>query len=380
MSGLSTGTGLQPRQRLHDLDALRSFAMLIGIVLHATFFLVPTIGGGGEVYANRAVEAYAHETAPVANPYAYLGAWIHGWRMPVFFMMSGFFSALLWQRRGLPRLIDLRVKRLALPFALSLITVIPVSSWYLVTNFAPEHWVLAWLDDLYHIWFLWHLMLISIAFLVLVKLGVKFSAKMWWLLVPLTWVPVFLMKYPVGAAPSVHIVPDPAVLAFHSIFFFFGVFMYQRGFTVTGRWGWAIIPATLVIFPSILYMLVPVIRDPAASNDRIWMTASALDALFTWSMCFGMMGLFRVIASKERSWVRYISDATYWIYLWHYPLVLHFQRTTVDWAMNPHLKLLAICVATFVILLVTYKWGVRYTPIGTMLNGKRTRPGAATAS
>lgn len=31
-----------------------------------------------------------------------------------------------------------------------------------------------------------------------------------------------------------------------------------------------------------------------------------------------------------------------------------------------------IAVVT-IVLLVTYRWGVRYTPIGTMLNGRRTK-------
>ena len=37
------------------------------------------------------------------------------------------------------------------------------------------------------------------------------------------------------------------------------------------------------------------------------------------------------------------------------------------------MKFLFICTVTTGFLLVVYEYGIRYTPIGTLLNGKRTR-------
>ena len=48
-------------------------------------------------------------------------------------------------------------------------------------------------------------------------------------------------------------------------------------------------------------------------------------------------------------------------------------KLILDWPISIHLKFLLICVAVTGILLVIYQLGVRYTPIGTMLNGKRVR-------
>ncbi len=89
--------------------------------------------------------------------------------------------------------------------------------------------------------------------------------------------------------------------------------------------------------------------------------------------CFGLMGLFRWVAAKERFWVRYMSDASYWLYLWHLPLVIGGQMLVLSWPLNVHLKLALVCTVVVVILLVVYQLGVRYTLIGTMLNGPRTR-------
>ena len=63
--------------------------MLLGIVLHAAIPFVPYWeegdAGGGFLYA--------------------LFEYIHLWRMPLFFLLSGFFTAMLWRRRGLRALV-----------------------------------------------------------------------------------------------------------------------------------------------------------------------------------------------------------------------------------------------------------------------------------
>ena len=102
-------------ERRHDLDALRAGAMLLGLVLHG---------------------AMAYTGAPWivqdSHSNGLLGlsvSAIHGFRMPVFFMMSGFFTALLWQKRGLKSLVKNRFKRIFLPLLLGLVTVIPLMNW-----------------------------------------------------------------------------------------------------------------------------------------------------------------------------------------------------------------------------------------------------------
>ena len=94
-------------------------------------------------------------------------------------------------------------------------------------------------------------------------------------------------------------------------------------------------------------------------------------------MCFGMMGLFKIIASKDRFWVRYISDASYWIYLWHLVLIYGAQWIAVELTFNVHLEVAFIIVIVTGALLVVYQFGVRYTWVGAMLNGPRARQSVA---
>lgn len=102
-----------PAVRRHDLDALRATAMLLGIALHASLAYVPGIPW------------------PVqdAHPAPWLGLLflaIHGFRMPLFFLLSGFFTAMLWQRRGAAAMLAQRYQRVFVPLVLGSVTLLPL--------------------------------------------------------------------------------------------------------------------------------------------------------------------------------------------------------------------------------------------------------------
>lgn len=332
--------------------------MLLGIVLHAFLFLIPDAW------------PIQHPDPPGDLYWIALNA-IHGFRMPVFFLLSGFFTAMLWERRGLRQLALHRGKRIALPLALCCVTVIPVNSWaFIGSDFAVGFWPFYWLYGFHHLWFLWILLWLCAAFLVLARLGAQFTHPMlWWLLMPLALLPQALMHEPiVGPDTSDGLATSPLVLGYYACFFFLGVFFYRRRFTMRRWWTLALLPALLLAFPIALVSLFP-------SEESVWLQLVSVIAqvAYAWLMCFGLMGLFRLIASRERHWVRYVSDSSYWLYLWHLPLVVFAQRVTLFWPLNAHLKTLLICLGVTAILLATYQLGVRFTPIGTMLNGKKVR-------
>ena len=362
---LQSETTVTASRRFHDLDALRAFAMLLGIVLHAGLFFIPGVWAEADAARNYPQEATTF--------YGLLFFAIHGFRMHVFFLLSGFFTAMLWQKRGLRGLIVQRLQRIALPLAIGALTVIPVTTWAFLWAFAIEDfqlswWPFIWLSTFSHLWFLWFLLWLAAGFCVAAKLGVTFTRPyVWWLALPLTCALQWLMVEPVfGPDTSDGLVPNPAVLGYYALFFAFGAFIFQGGATVSRWWTILLLPA-LALFIGGLGLM--------EGGDAAWVKlASAIcQNAFAWLMCFGLMGLFRWLAARERRWVRYISDSSYWLYLWHLPLIVVIYRLTVEWRLNIHLNFALLCAAATVILLATYHVGVRYTPIGTMLNGKRVR-------
>ena len=68
-----------------------------------------------------------------------------------------------------------------------------------------------------------------------------------------------------------------------------------------------------------------------------------------------------------------MSDASYWLYVTHVFPITMLQIWVSDWHYPSFLKFLFICVLTVGILLLIYEFMIRYTWVGTMLNGKRTR-------
>ncbi len=354
--------------RIHDLDALRGFAMLLGIILHAAIFLIP--GNAWPVQ-----DPWANSVPPDRNIYLVLMFGIHGFRMPLFFLLSGYFTAMLWRQRGLRYLLYHRLKRIGLPLALGTVTVIPVTHWAKQgIEFNLATWPIAWiLEGFDHLWFLWMLLILAGSFMAAVRLGAEFCHWVWWLLVPLVLLPMFFMdQRSFGADTSTHLLPEPKVLGYYALFFYCGAFLYQRNIAVRRWWVLFLPPTMTVIFLTGLVLLYPDESwrwGPALA----WVIVTILQTAYTWLMCFGLLGIFRCLAAKERYWVRYLSDASYWLYLWHLALVLVLQNVLAGMAINVHLKFAIICLVVPGILLVIYELGVRYTWIGTMLNGKRTR-------
>jgi fucose 4-O-acetylase-like acetyltransferase len=92
--------------RLHSFDNLRAIMMWLGIVLHVA--INHTTGPSPLPF---------HDTqrSPLAD---LILVFIHAFRMPVFFILAGYFVALLAARRGYKGMLVHRLRRLALPFAI----------------------------------------------------------------------------------------------------------------------------------------------------------------------------------------------------------------------------------------------------------------------
>ena len=115
------------KKRFHDLDALRGYAMLLGIVLHGlmSFIVIPFWPAQDRYQSTEVVGAIL--------------LFIHGFRLPLFFLISGFFTAMLWRKRGLRGLFKQRAFRILIPLMLGTIVtwvlMLPLSFW---GNFKKE--------------------------------------------------------------------------------------------------------------------------------------------------------------------------------------------------------------------------------------------------
>lgn len=91
-------------------------------------------------------------------------------------------------------------------------------------------------------------------------------------------------------------------------------------------------------------------------------------------MIFGCLGRFRALLVRENRTLRYISDSSYWLYLSHLPPVIVAQVIIRKWQLPWPIKLTLLSIVTTAVLLLIYDKLIRYTRVGTILNGPRTRP------
>ena len=589
MTNVEQATGSIARR--HDLDALRAFAMLLGIVLHGALAFIP----GAWVVTDASVEGDG-------TPFALLTMAIHGFRMPLFFLMSGFFTAMLWRQRGLRSRVRHRAQRILLPLLIAMLTVIPLTwvAWSYASSAstvddggsaaagaeagtadnvwaaaalgdidALEHYIgggelidaldptfgvtplawaalhgrteaAAWLLDngadigsrnrdgstalhsaafvgrteivqlllergadanavdangarpldstqadaettawiagllsvsydetglregreetatllvqamerkdaaadfvadrtdaaggvapyredadtnvdegkgllvpwywsaLYrnewgrlftqdvfsHLWFLWYLVWLAGA-LVLVawataRLGLRLprlperlvvTPALYLWAVPLTMATQYFMGIEgqflvFGADTYTGLLPAPHVLVYYGVFFAFGAvyFAHNEGSTRIGRWWQMTLPLALIVFLAGVVLTFP----EEGGTAQGWARAGSLflQAAYVWMMILCLMGLFRAALGVGNAPVRYLSDASYWLYLMHLPLIIALQGVAQDWPLPSIVKLALLVAATGGVLLLIYEWGVRYTPVGTLLNGRRVQ-------
>ncbi len=377
----------RPSQRYYDLDALRSTTMFLGTVLHGGLFVLPEMLPAWPIY---------DATAKGDPTYKLVIETLHGFRMPVFFLLSGFFSALLWQRRSLRAMGMHRLTRVGIPLAVGCFTIIPLSIWLLAAAGGYREpydfpiWALPfiWFFGLAHLWFLWYLLLMAGALIIAVRLGLQFrDSALWWLVIPISIAVSLLMVEPIyGADNPMGIIPNPVIIIYYTCFFLFGVFFYQRGFAVRRWWVVALLPAAAAFYAG-FHLLGQYLAAFEGATPNAYMfknpltlVSTLVESVGTWLMCFGLMGLFHWAASRESFTVRYISDASYWMYLMHLPLVIMAQYLVLYLPIHYHLKYVIVVAGVSAVLAVTYQYGVRYTFIGRALNGPRTRRGPAPPS
>lgn len=239
-----------------------------------------------------------------------------------------------------------------------------------------------------HLWFLWFLCWMAISFAPFAwlagRLGWLPGPRRWmapgwcWLwLLPLTLLPAWLMSRGMprfGPETSSSLLPPLPLLAYYAVFFGFGALYFECGDDQGGlgrRWRWALPAALLVILPAGLALTY--------AGHSPGPLAVLLQVLYAWLMCCGLMGLFRTLVPQGRAWIRYLSDASYWMYLAHLPLVAAAQMWMREWPLPAWVKFILVCGGVFALLLVSYEYLVRHTWLGRLLNGPRPARGTAQA-
>ena len=384
-----------PSDRLHGLDALRGTALLLGVVLHAamsyfpvTIWIVPDT-----------------DNSPVAGVIFFA---IHLFRMTTFFLIAGLFAHMMLGRRGTLGFIKDRLTRIAGPLAVFwtpvLAAIIAGLVWMaairnggsIPTDGPPPPPLTLETFPLTHLWFLWVLLILYVAMLILrapfslldrdggwgrfvdritgaligpwtpALLAAPLALAFW--LAP-NWTPFFGIP-----TPDTGLVPNATALTAFGTAFGLGFLLDRRRdllvrierlwpvFTVVAL---GVGTAALVMAGGPVPDLAPV-TDPALKAPL-----AAVMALAVFATVFAVLSLALRFASGYSAVRRYLADSSYWVYIVHLPLVMVGQILVVNETWPWFVKFGVVIGGTMAVSLLTYELLVRHSFVGGWLNGRR---------
>ena len=378
-------------QRLHALDGLRAVMMLLGLLLHSIVSYGAFPYGAAWPFKDQA-------TSPLMDLLVF---GIHIFRMPIFFVMAGFFSALLYLRRGPGGLAQNRFTRIVLPFAVGWLVLHPlVVGGFTFANTmkaAPlgvalsavggvaQSGALFVSDTTMHLWFLYDLILFYVAALILAPLAMRLPESVRSsvmrlyeavvsrpLLRPLPLaILTAITLWPMGGVlkTATSFVPDPAPLVAYGVFFGFGWLLYLKRELLPSfdRLAWTQIAIAIALVPLNNWSVT---ARTSGAEWALWLTM-ATGGLVVWLLTFGITGLFLRYLDRPAPVVRYVVDASYWLYLVHLPFTIWIPGLLTELAWPAVAKAAVVLAGTTVVGFATYDLLVRPTFIGAVLNGRR---------
>jgi peptidoglycan/LPS O-acetylase OafA/YrhL len=397
---------MQPADRLHALDAVRAYALLLGVVLH----------GAAAFLEGFPIPMWLDTPSDAGAPTLYYV--IHMFRMSAFFLIAGFFARVLVERRGVKAFVKDRGKRVALPLVLFSVVASLAAGVGLVLGALP-HGVdfltslvqtaqpqpgaapapqagAAGGFNLGHLWFLYYLLIFYVLALALRWLvhavdsrGVLAAAgdRLVAFVMRGVWGPV-LIALPIAAylyqleswtewlglpAPFL-ITPNPTALIGYGMAFGLGWLLNRQVQALLDLQRiWYVYLALAVALT--IFCLTTIGTTPRwsggilAGTDRLLYTAAYVVGLWCWVFAF-VGAAVRFLSTPHRV-TRYLADASYWVYLMHLSTLMFFITLLKPFDWHWSIKLMIYIGGSMPILLVTYHWFVRFTWIGAMLNGRR---------
>ena len=384
--------------RLHYLDAARAFALLLGVLFHASLSFVPVFIGWAVMDIS---------TSAIVTKFLLIS---HSFRLELFFLIAGFFSHMTFHQNGTRSFLHSRLLRIVIPLVLGWFLLQPLvtASWimgaeslrgevHILNGLKAGFQALADLPTGFltgsHLWFLYYLLLIS----AIVLVG-RFVIGLWlggnspltkWTDRMVAWlakshVSVLVLSVPTAAClwymdswgvdtPDKSLVPHLPVLMVYGGFFTLGWLLHRQQGLIE-QFARITLPRVIICSVSVAASIKLSGYQGAMGHPHLALIHAGFlfsYAMMMWSLVALCIGLFKRLFDRPSRVVRYIADSSYWLYLVHLPIVIWLQIAFAELGFHWLFKFFAISLLTVVISLILYDLLVRSTLIGKTLNGRR---------
>ena len=327
---------------------------------------------------------------------------IHSFRMPLFFVLAGFFTSLLVGKRYFKGAIQNRIARILVPLLMAVFTILPLTLVFMVSFLASArfgtHQFLADAQQLEiirsevvaanfpvdqpslgHLWFLYYLMyfylLIPFCFL-LSRWSLTLNAKpivtspfFYVALSLLCVMPIWHFKGGVLFEGFIFLKPHIPSLLYYGSFFVIGyLFHNHRAILATFRdnLGW-FVAISAILFPLSMYFTGLDVANLASGEFHSY--AVVVNAFLTWALIYMFMGIFLRYLDFKSPWILYISNSSYWVYLLHMPVICCCAWLLLPYDLPAIVKFLIAVSITTVVCFVSYHYLVQNSWLSLRLNG-----------
>ena len=379
--------------RYHGLDALRGFAMILGIVLHAALPYIPN------------VEAFWPTDGRSSQVINAIFQFIHVWRMPLFFILAGFFANLLISKKSWKFWWGNRLLRIGLPIAVFSPLMSLTVPWIFKYGVTGEfYFFYSEEGQPFHLWFLWHLLIFVVCTAVLTpvyvlgvaafngldRIGLGFIGTILRRSKSLVSRGMFRPRFPlvfillctvINLPTEGRLIVNPIA---GGVYFVLGYSLYGNTSLVTflkAQWRYyfflGLVGFTLFLVLESRDLVNDIYSTKLDGNEYLRTISESVPAIliFIKTVCavlfsYAFIGLSEKRFGSYNAKLRFVSDGAYWMYLIHLPIVTFITFLMFKWPIPIEIKFLLAIAATSIICLGSYKYLVRSTFIGILLNGK----------
>lgn len=359
------------KQRLHYLDAMRSILMILGILLHSA-----------NVFSD---SDWAIKNINTSEYFTYLIDTIHIFRMPAFFIVSGFFCHMTLKKNGPIKFINIRLPRIIIPFLVTAVTLNTLQNYILINSNLTDiditdirYWLSgSWVS---HLWFLNTLIyyfIFSALFYYLTPNLLNNIKKItnniinhtngyYLFIIPIVSMGLLKISY---IFPNVSEQYYDAAIADsikYSIYFVFGIILGTNKNLLSEfvRPKKAIILLCMLIITIFHYWEF----DSALINKLL---SSYKTALIIWLSCVLCFYIFNSLFNKKSILFTYLAGASYTIYLFHHIFVILIGILIIQTEINIVFKFILLVSMTFIITnLIHYYLISKYSILSRIFNGK----------
>jgi glucan biosynthesis protein C len=247
------------------------------------------------------------------------------------------------------------------------------------------------LNGVYHLWFLYDLLIYYTFTVIATRINrisfvgnltmqfslwwskVSFSKKYWPIILTVpVWFILFFDK-DLFVFVDVQFIPKHiSYILFYGYFFGLGWLLEKRSDV------FAVLIKNRTLFICIgtivsLFLFYAEWNSEIYHQTSLWHLAKFAAAFQITILSLGFIGFFLHYFKAESYFWRYVSDASYWVYLTHLGLVVWLQLLFLDSKIPGIFRFPLVLGITMLITFATYQWFVRYTFIGNILHGPRKR-------